>query len=310
MRIVFMGTPYFAVPILERLVRSEHEVVGVVTQRDKPKGRGQKILPPPVKEFALHEKIAVFQPTKARDPEFIEVLRSLKFEAIVVAAYGQILPKDILDIPSLGCINVHASLLPRFRGAAPINWTIIRGEEKTGITAILMDEGMDTGPILLQREIEVHPDETAESLTGRLASLGGEVLLESLTGWQHGMISPKPQHHEGATYAPKLKKEDGKINWSQSALEISRVVRGLEPWPCAYTETNKGLLKIWKAQVIGRDESKLPGEVAEIEDDIVYVSTGSGLLAVKEVQLESRRRMSVKEFLQGHAVVKGEQWGD
>lgn len=310
MRLVFMGTPEFAVPVLEGLVASEHEISGVVTQQDKPKGRGQKVLPPPVKEIAQRNNLKVFQPVKARDPQFLEVLESLRPEVIVVAAYGQILPKAILELPAFGCINVHASLLPKLRGAAPINWAIIRGEEKTGITTMLMDEGMDTGPILLQKEVMIAPDENTGTLHDRLAQLGCEVLLETLAALGNRAISPRPQNHELATYAPKLKKEDGKIDWQESASKIAKLIRGLDPWPGAYTQTNKGVLGIWKAFAFDFELYARPGVVWEVESETIYVTTAEGALAVKEVQLESRRRMTVREFLLGHEVVKGEQWGN
>lgn len=310
MRLVFMGTPEFAVPVLEGLYAYGHEILGVVTQQDKPKGRGQKLFPTPVKEYALKNNLKVFQPVKVREPEFVELLRSLKPEAIVVAAFGQILPKNILDLPPLGCINVHASLLPGLRGAAPINWALLNGEEKTGITTMLMDEGMDTGPILLQREMKIAPDETAGSLHDKLANLGREVILETLSGLTKRTVAPRTQDNHQATYAPKLKKEDGKINWEKSASELVRLVRGLAPWPGAYTQTNKGVLKIWKALAFDFMLTGSPGEILSVDTEKIYAATGEGALAIYELQLESRRRMTVKEFLLGHEVAKGEQWAD
>src|SRR5512147_571289 len=235
MRIVFMGTPDFAVPSLEALLKSPDEVVGVVTQPDRPKGRGQVLTPSPVKQVALREHIPILQPTKMKDPDFLAALGAWKPDLIAVAAFGRILPPVILSLPPKGCINVHGSLLPKYRGAGPIQWAIINGETETGITTMLMDEGMDTGAMLLQEKIAIAPDDTAGSLSPRLAEVGGRLLVETLARLKAGTVVPQVQDHAQATMAPLLKKEDGAINWTVSATAIANRVRGLTPWPGAYT---------------------------------------------------------------------------
>jgi len=304
-RIIFFGTPSFAIPTLKRLLQETDEVVAVVTQPDREKGRGRKVVPSPVKEFALQHNLVVFQPKKVNDESFYENLRTLQPDLIIVVAYGQILPKSILDIPRHGAINVHASLLPKYRGASPIAWAILKGEKKTGVTTIKMDEGMDTGDILLQKEIILGERETFETLHDRLALLGEEVLMETLERMERGDLTPIPQDHSEATFAPPFKKEDGRIDWKKEAGEIDRQIRALNPWPGTYTEWKGRLLKIFSGEVRQRMSKGEAGRVVWVGADFIEVETGNGSLLIKEVQLEGKRRMSVKEFLSGHSIPVG-----
>lgn len=305
-RLVFMGTPAFAVPILRALIHSEDNVVAVVTQPDKPAGRGKKLSPPPVKVLAQKHGIPVLQPEKIKDPAFIEKLKDLAPDLIVVAAYGKILPKEILEIPPHGCLNVHASLLPKFRGAAPINWAIISGEKETGITIMLMDEGMDTGDILLQEAIPIGPEETAGELHDCLAELGARLVVEAIRGLKEGRIAPRKQPEEGVSYAPLLRKEDGLLDFSRPAHELAALIRGLDPWPSAYTYFRGKLLKLFRPQVISGETSAAPGEIVSLEDGLT-IATGDGLLQVKEVQPEGKKRMSAAEFVRGYRPQIGEK---
>ncbi len=304
-RIIFFGTPSFAIPTLKRLLQETDEVVAVVTQPDREKGRGRKVVPSPVKEFALQHKISVFQPKKVKDENFYENLKALQPDLIVVVAYGQILPKSILDIPRYGAVNVHASLLPKYRGASPIAWAILKGEKRTGVTTIKMDEGMDTGDILLQKEIILGERETFESLHDRLALLGEEVLMETLERMKKGDLTPIPQDHSEATFAPPFKKEDGRIDWKKEAREIDCQIRALNPWPGTFTEWNGRLLKIFSGEVRQGISKGEAGRVVWVGADFIEVETGNGSLLIKEVQLEGKRRMSVKEFLSGHSIPVG-----
>ncbi len=304
-RIIFFGTPSFAIPTLISLIEGPDEVVAVVTQPDREKGRGRKITPSPVKEVALQYKIPVFQPEKVKDDVFYENLRYLNPDLIVVVAYGQILPKSILVIPRYGAINVHASLLPKYRGASPIAWAILKGEKITGVTTIKMDEGMDTGDILLQKEVTIGEAETFESLHDRLALLGAEVLMETLEKMKKGDLAPVPQDHSKVTLAPRFKKEDGRIDWEREAKEIDCQIRALNPWPGAYTEWNGRFLKIFSGEIRqGRTKGEA-GRVVWVGSDFIEVETGDGFLLIKEVQLEGKRRMSVREFLSGHPISVG-----
>ncbi|HEY8348387.1 MAG TPA: methionyl-tRNA formyltransferase [Clostridia bacterium] len=317
MRIVFMGTPDFAVPCLEALVSSGYDVAAVVTQPDKPVGRSQSVLKPPaVKEAAIRLGISnILQPAKVRTPEFAETIRRLEPDVIVTAAYGKILPKSILDIPKHGCINVHASLLPKYRGAAPIQWALINGESKTGITTFFMDEGMDTGDIILMKETEIDPDMNAQELFDRLKFLGAEALLETLEALRNGTITRTPQDHSKATYVTMMTRETGLIDWNKSAVEIHNLVRGTDPWPGAYTFYGGKRLKIWKTAVWHDPGVILPGTAGEARPgtllkclkQALIVATGSGLLAVTELQFENARRMSVAEC--GHNMDVGEVFG-
>jgi methionyl-tRNA formyltransferase len=306
MRIVFMGTPAFAVCTLKALLQSPHEVVGVVTQPDRPTGRGQKVAPPPVKQLALREGIPILQPLTMKDPALLEALAGWKPTAIVVAAFGRLLPKVMLGLPSKGCINVHASLLPRYRGASPIQWAIIRGERETGVTTMLMDEGMDTGPILLQERVPIAPEDTASTLSAKLAVAGGRLLVETLTRLENGTVVPQPQNHALATIAPPLKKEDGLLDWSLSAVELANRVRGLQPWPSAYTYLGDKRLIIWAATVHDQPVSAAPpGTIVAVEKAGLLVSTGSGILRITALQPANSRRMSVAEYLAGHHLSPG-----
>ncbi|MGB9628200.1 MAG: methionyl-tRNA formyltransferase [Thermodesulfobacteriota bacterium] len=304
-RIIFFGTPAFAIPTLSSLMKGPDEVVAVVTQPDREKGRGRKVIPSPVKELALQYKIPVFQPEKVKDENFYESLRAFQPDLMIVVAYGQILPKSVLDIPKYGAINVHASLLPKYRGASPIAWAILKGEKRTGVTTIKMDEGMDTGDILLQKAIAIGETENFESLHDRLALLGAEILMETLEKMKKGDLTPIPQDHSEATFAPSFKKEDGRIDWKREAKEIDCQIRALNPWPGAFTEWNGRLLKIFSGEIRqGRSKGEA-GKVVWVASDFIEVETGNGFYLIKEVQLEGKRRMSVREFLPGHPIPVG-----
>lgn len=298
-----MGTPGFAVPILKALIESENDVVSVITKPDTPKGRGRRVTPPPVKTLAVDHDIPVLQPEKIRTEEFYSELKEYEPDIICVAAYGKILPKNILDLPSYGCINVHASLLPKYRGAAPINWAIIRAEEITGITTMMMDEGMDTGDILLQREVKIEAEDDAESLSEKLSIAGAELLIDTIRLQKEGKLPRILQDHSKATYAPMLKKEDGIIDWRKSAEEILNLIRGTLPWPGAHTTINGKNLKLYKAQVShGRGQ---PGEVILSESGSLIVATGDGAVDIREIQIEGGKRLPTQAFLIGRKIPKG-----
>ncbi|NWF92889.1 MAG: methionyl-tRNA formyltransferase [Syntrophaceae bacterium] len=304
-RIVFFGTPSFAIPSLRGLIQGPDEIVGVVTQPDRQKGRGRRVIPSPVKEVALKYGLTILQPEKVREEAFQQRIESLRPDLIVVVAYGQILPRSLLEIPRYGAINVHASLLPKYRGAAPIVWAILKGERVTGVTTMMMDEGMDTGDILLQEEIPIDEKETGESLHERSAALGAQLLRRTLEGLKAGTIHPIPQDHSKATYAPPIRKEDGRIDWSREAKEIDRQVRAFNPWPGAFTEWNGRLLKIYGGEVREGGPRGERGVVLWVGSDFIEVETGKGSFLIREVQLEGKRRMSVREFLSGHPVPIG-----
>jgi len=308
-RIVFMGTPAFAVPSLEALVRVGHRVVLAVCQPDAAAGRQlDKLLPPPVKVRAQELGIEVFQPKGVRHPKNQEPLRRAGADLFVVAAYGKILPKDVLDIPPRGCINVHGSLLPELRGAAPIQWAIAEGKTNTGVTTMLMDEGMDTGPILLQREMPIGEQETAPELSERMARLGAELLVETLQLWEQQRLEPRPQPEHGATLAPLLRKEDGYLDWTAPAWKLACRVRGFWPWPGAVCKTPGGAsLKVHRARAV--DGTGAPGTVLAIQDDGIAVAAGTGVLLLEEVQPESRKRMSALDFARGARLGVGERFG-
>ena len=310
MRLVFVGTPGFAVVSLEALLRSEDPVVGVVTQPDRPKGRGNILTPSPVKLLAQQSQIPLLQPLKMKDPEFLQTLVGWKPDLIAVAAFGRILPPAILSLPSLGCINVHGSLLPKYRGAGPIQWAIINGETETGITTMQMDEGMDTGAMLLQEAIPITSDDTAGSLSERLAQLGGRLLVETIARLKAGTLVPRPQDASQATMAPLLKKEDGVIDWTLPAAVLANRVRGLSPWPGAYTTIVGGdRWTIWRALALPGPVTKPPGMVVAVTTKAIHVATGAGVLAVTELQPANSRRMTVSQYLAGHPVAVGEQLG-
>jgi methionyl-tRNA formyltransferase len=301
MRLVFMGTPGFAVPTLERAVEAGHEVAAVFTQPDRPKGRGQKESMPAVKEAARRLGLKVHQPERVRHPEVVEQLRALAPDAMVVVGYGQILPQAILDIPPMGIINVHASLLPKYRGAAPIQWAIARGETRTGVTTMKIDAGLDTGDVLLQWETEIGPEETAVELGIRLAAAGGDLLVKTLE--ELGRIAPQKQDTARATHAPILKKEDGRIDWSMDAQEIVNRVRGLVPWPGCYGFLRGQRLHIWRSK---QAEGLFHEGQLRVIGKKLYAGCKGGAIELMEVQLEGKKRMTAGAFLNGFAIEDGE----
>ena len=309
MRLVFMGTPEAAVPTLRRCLEDGHEVVAVWTQPDRPSGRGNKLTAPPVKEFALTQNLSVHQPAKIRNEEALSLFASHKADAAIVVAYGRILPATFLSAPREGCINVHFSLLPQYRGAAPVNWAIVRGESRTGVTTMQIVEELDAGAILLQRETEIADAETAPELMSRLASLGADLLSETLARLDE--LEPREQSEEKATFAPSLKREDGLVDWSFDAAQIERRIRGFQPWPNAFTTHASKRLVIWRACVVEEDrESGSEGEIVAAHGDDLIVACGDNtLLRLEEVQPEGKRRMSARDFLNGTRVQAGERLG-
>ena len=298
MKIVFMGTPEFALPSLDMLVKEGHEIVAVVTQPDKPKGRGKKLCCPPVKEYAMEKGIAVLQPEKVKTSDFTNQIKVLEPDLLVTAAYGRILPIEILNIPKYGCVNVHASLLPKYRGAAPINWAIINGETKTGITTMLTDVGMDTGDILLKSEIYISNDITTNELEKKLAALGANTLKDTLLKLEEGILQRIPQQHDKASYAPMMKKEMGLINWENSSQEIHNLVRGTNPWPVAYTFYKGKRIKIWKTgsgytEDNGCNVDVQPGTICYKDKDGIYVKCGEGFIKILEIQFDGCKRLCV-----------------
>lgn len=305
MRVVFMGTPDFAVGTLEAILAAKHEVVAVVTQPDKPKGRGKNVQFPPVKETALVHHLPVYQPVKVRDEEFVEKLRSLAPDVIVVVAFGQILSKEILDMPKYGCVNVHASLLPKYRGSAPIQWAVINGEKESGVTTMLMDEGIDTGDMLQKVVVPLDEKETGGSLFDKLAGEGAKLLVETLKELEQGTATRTPQQNEQSTHTKMLDKKLGLIDFSKSAVEIERLIRGLNPWPSAYTGYKGKTLKIWDADVVDKEMDGEIGQVVLATKQELFVKTGKGMLSLQEVQLEGKKRMDIAAFLRGNAVEVG-----
>ena len=310
MKIVFFGTPEFAVPSLEMLISEGHEIVAVVTQPDKPKGRGNKLTAPPVKEFAVKHGIDVLQHSKIKTLEFVEQIRILKPDLFVTAAYGKILSKELLEVPPLGCINVHGSLLPAYRGAAPINWAVINGEKTTGITTMFTDVGLDTGDMLLRSELAIGLDSTVGELHDKLAILGAEVLKNTLTQLENGKLKRKPQDEALASYAPIMSKELGLIDWNKTAQEIHNLVRGTDPWPGAYTFLNGDRMRIWRTSLVSNKATNLTvGEIAQVSSDGILVKCSEGYILVKELQLDSSKRMSVADYIRGHQIDVGEKLG-
>lgn len=311
MRIVFMGTPDFAVGTLEELIKAGHEIIGVVTQPDKPKGRGKTLMPTPVKGVALKHQIPVYQPKKVREKEFTEALRNLSPDVIVVAAFGQIITKEILEIPRFGCINVHASLLPAYRGAAPIQWAVINGEKESGVTIMQMDEGLDTGDMIDKVVVPLAQDETGGSLFDKLSQAGARLCVKVLKDLEEGKAVREKQPEESTTpYASMISKKMGKINWSQSAGFIEQLIRGLDPWPSAYTKLQGKTLKLWKARVVEEKQEKgRPGEVVQVEKEAFFVQTGEGILKIEELQMEGKKRMDTGAFLRGFQLTCGEILG-
>ena len=312
MRVVFMGTPDFAVGTLEALLQSRHQVVAVVTQPDKPKGRGKAMQFTAVKEVAVRAEIPVLQPKKVREPEVVEEIRQFHPDVIVVVAFGQLIPKAILDMPQYGCVNVHASLLPKYRGAAPIQWAVIDGEEKSGVTTMQMDEGLDTGDMLLTEEVVLDSQETGGSLFDKLSEVGARLLLKTLDELEAGNIHPQKQPSESTTaYAAMLTKKMGEIDWTKSAVQIERLVRGLNPWPSAYTHLGQKTLKIWRATVHPLSEQKKePGTVILMDKKHFGVQTGDGMLEILELQLEGKKRMDADAFLRGYQLENGTKLGE
>ena len=309
MKVIFMGTPDFSVGTLEALVEAGHEVVLAVTQPDKPKGRGKEMQFTPVKECAMKYDIPVYQPRRVREPECIEELRKYEADIMVVVAFGQILPKEILDMTPYGCVNVHASLLPKYRGAAPIQWSIIDGEEVTGVTTMQMNEGLDTGDMLLKVEIPIEAKETGGSLHDKLAEVGAKLCIETLEGLSAGTITPIPQGATTTSYAKMLDKQLGNIDWSKSGVEIERLIRGLSPWPSAYTNWNDKVMKIWDAECTVIDSNATPGTIVEVKKDSFIVQTGKGTLEIRELQIPGKKRMDAGAFLRGYQVKEGEMLG-
>ena len=320
MRIVFMGTPDFSVPALKALVEAGHQVIAVVTQPDKPKGRGKEVQMTPVKIQAMEYGIPVYQPAKVREASFVEVLKGLEADVYVVIAFGQILPKAVLELPKYGCINIHASLLPKYRGAAPIQWCVIDGERETGITTMMMDVGLDTGDMLEKAVIPIEEKETGGSLHDKLSMAGGDLILSTLKKLEEGTLVRTPQTDEGTCYAKMLTKSLGDIDWNQGAVSIERLIRGLNPWPSAYTMWNGKTIKIWAADVIaGREaadflsESGVPAETGTAPGTVVcsdkrglVVCTGGGLLSIRELQMEGKKRMDTPAFLRGYPFPAGD----
>lgn len=299
MKIVFMGTPDFSVNALENIVKAGHDVVGVITQPDKPKGRGGKMQYTPVKEKALELGLDVYQPQRVKETEFIEKLKKMNPDAIVVIAFGQILPKAILDMPKYGCINVHASLLPKYRGAAPIQWSVIDGEKETGVTTMYMNEGLDTGDIIDKVVVPIDKKETGGSLFDKLAIEGGKLILKTLIELENGTAVRTPQDDSKSNYAGMINKQLGKIDFNKSANEIERLIRGLNPWPSAYTKMDGKTLKIWDADVDDSENDSAPGTITEVGKDFIRVATGKGSLKILELQLEGKKRMKTRDFLNG-----------
>lgn len=309
MKIVFMGTPDFAVEALKAIIQAGHEVMCVVTQPDKPKGRGKEMQFTPVKQCALEHQIPVLQPVKVREAESVEALRAFGADIFVVAAFGQILPKELLVMPKYGCVNIHASLLPKYRGAAPIQWAVINGEKESGVTIQQMGEGVDTGDILLKRAVALDNKETGESLYDKLSRLGAELIVEVLPEIEAGKVIPEKQEEALSTHVGKITKAMGLIDWNKSAGELERLVRGLNSWPSAYTFLRGKTLKIWEAEVLEEKEDGEPGSVDAVTKTNVIVNTGEGKLALTSVQLEGKKRMEVKDFLLGCKVEAGEKLG-
>lgn len=319
MKIVFMGTPDFAVGALEALIQAGHQVCMAVTQPDKPKGRGKEVQMSPVKQCALKYEIPVFQPIKIRESEAVEELRKLKADVFIVAAFGQILSEEILCMPKYGCINIHASLLPKYRGAAPIQWAILNGETETGVTIMQMDKGLDTGDMLMKCVVPIAAKETGESLYDKLCAAGAKLIVEALPKLEKGELTPVKQKEEEATYVTMLQKSMGRIDWTKDAVSIDRLVRGLNSWPSAYTYYQKKTLKIWAAEPVTAERaadfglqagSGNAGNIEKTEKDAFYVRCGDGWLKVTEVQLEGKKRMPVQAFLLGCPLEKGAVLGE
>lgn len=305
MKIVFFGSSDFAVPSLKRLLDSAHEVLAVVTRPDREKGRRLKVTPTPVKTIALKKGVSIYQPENVGEKESLECLKSLRADLFVVVAFGQILDKVVLDIPKLYSINLHASLLPKYRGAAPINRAVMNGERQTGLSIIRMNERMDAGDIILQRPAKIEKEDTSETLNRTLSNLGAILLLDAVRFIKRDKVTFKKQNEKKATLAPRLKKESGLINWENAALDIHNVVRGLIPWPCAYTFLNNKILKIWKSEVCSSRANPEPGVIIDVQKEGLMIACGKDILIIKELQAEGGRRMDTTSFARGHKIEKG-----
>mgnify|MGYP002795875598 FL=1 len=306
MRVIFMGTPDFSVGALKALAENGYEIAGVVTQPDKPRGRGKASAMTPVKEAALELGLTVYQPSRVREQSFMDTVRALNPDVIVVSAFGQIIPKALLELPRYGCVNIHASLLPKYRGAAPIQWAVMDGEPVSGVTIMQMDEGLDTGDMLAKTEVPLDPDETGGSLFDKLSRAGAELLIRTLPALEQGTLTPEKQPLESPTaYARMIRKEDGRIDWNLEAEAIERRIRGLNPWPSAYTELTGKILKIWRAEVLPKESGQTPGTVTEAGKGGFCVQTGKGVLRLLEVQLEGKKRMDAQAFLRGFHAAPG-----
>ena len=311
MRILFMGTPEFAIPSLKTLLEHGYNIVSVVTAPDKPQGRGQKVAPSPVKEFAVERSLPVIQPEQLKDPAFVSAVSNLQPDLIVVVAF-RILPPEIFKIPRLGSFNLHASLLPKFRGAAPINWAIIKGEDETGVTTFLLREKVDTGSILLQARVRIGRDDTAGELHDRLADLGAQVVLQTVRAIELGTAKPQAQDESGSSLAPKIFRENCEIDWRKPALHIHNFVRGLSPSPCAWTKHQGKVMRVYRTQLVedsGHPGAIEPGVIVEVSPLSVVVGTKSGFVALAEVQQEGRKRMGIAEFLRGYPLKVGDRFG-
>lgn len=304
-----MGTPEFAVPVLQAL-DDAHQVVGVITQPDRPVGRGQRLKPPPVKQVALERDLPLYQPQSLRAPEAVAQLATWEPQVIVVAAFGQILSSEVLGLPPYGCLNVHPSLLPRWRGAAPVEAAILAGDEVTGVTIMQMNAGLDTGPILAQQEEPIRPDDTQATLERRLARLGADLLVKTLPAYLAGDLRPRPQPEEGATYARQFRKEDGRLDWTRPAVELDRQVRAFNPWPGAFTTWQGRRFKVWRAAPLPDWQGEAPPGTIVVLEDGVAVATGEGALRLEEVQLAGKRRMDIEAFLCGQRECEGVRLGE
>jgi len=306
MKILFMGTPDFSVPTLEALIESNHEIIGVVSQPDRPKGRGKQLQPTPVKEVALKHGLKIWQPKRVKDEAFLEEMEALEVDLAVTIAFGQIVPQRFLDIPKYGCVNIHASLLPKYRGAAPIQLAVMNGDAVSGVTTMMMDVGVDTGDMLLKEEVVLEDKETGGSLFDKLSLIGGPLLLKTLAQMEAGTLVRVPQNNEEASHAPMLDKKMGNIDWKSEAAVIERLVRGLNPWPSAYTYLAGKMLKIWEGEVVDLpDTEETPGAVSAVGQDSFIVRCGNKGLLIKSLQLQGKKRMATGDFLRGYSVEPG-----
>lgn len=312
MKIVFMGTPDFAVPSIRALVEKGYDVVAAVTQPDRPRGRSKELIPTEVKQFAMEHGIPVLQPEKVKkNQEFLEELKKLNPDLLVTCAYGNIVPQTVLDVPAFGCINVHGSLLPKYRGAAPIQWSIINGDKVTGVTTMMTDIGIDTGDILLKREVEITEDMNAGELFDRLSEVGADLLIETIEALQNGTLTKTPQIHSDATHTSMLSKESGLIDWSKDARTIHNLVRGVYPWPVAYTFYQGERMRVLKTKVINSEDTfTQSGQIIDVNDSGIFVATARGILLIENIQFDGGKAMRVADYLRGHSIEKGKILGD